>query len=264
MHRVAVFVDAGYLYAQGAVSVTGTQQRREFLSLDIGAVEAAIHKVVSDQSGLPLLRIYWYDAIRHGRPTAEQQALADHGNIKVRLGQVNAVGEQKGVDALIITDLAELARNKAMADAVLISGDEDLRVGVMLAQQFGVRVHLVGIKPATGNQSHTLRQEADTTVEWDETIVRSFLTYSPPVTPPSAVPLSTAALEAQIQSYVTGLAPDVVSTLKTDFEVSSSIPSEHDRVLMRIGRVHYGQTTLLPAERTTLRTCFVSLVKASS
>jgi hypothetical protein len=34
-------------------------------------------------------------------------ALADSPDIKIRLGQVNSAGEQKGVDALIITDMAE-------------------------------------------------------------------------------------------------------------------------------------------------------------
>ena len=55
-----------------------------------------------------------------------------------------------------------LARNRAISDAVLVSGDEDLRVGVQQAQEFGVRVHLVGIKPGRGSQSLFLLQEADT------------------------------------------------------------------------------------------------------
>src|SRR5580704_9640346 len=55
-----------------------------------------------------------------------------------------------------------LARNRAISDAVLVSGDEDLRVGVQQAQEFGVRVHLVGIKPSRGSQSLFLLQEADT------------------------------------------------------------------------------------------------------
>lgn len=263
MQRVAVFVDAGYLFAQGAVTLTGTQQRRETIALDIAAVKSAIQGAVASQSGLPLLRIYWYDAMRFGRPTPEQHALADHGDIKIRLGQVNSVGEQKGVDALIITDLAELARNKAMADAILISGDEDLRVGVMLAQQFGVRVHLVGIRPASGNQSQTLRQEADTTLEWDDAIVRSFLSYAPPVTPsPAVVAAVSAALDAPIQTMITALPPAELASLKTTFATSTIIPPEHDRMLMRIGRTHYATTTLSDPERAILRSSFVRLVKA--
>jgi uncharacterized LabA/DUF88 family protein len=84
--------------------------------------------------------------------------LAHLDNVKVRLGFVNSVGEQKGVDSLIVTDMIALARNRAVSDAVLVSGDEDLRVGVQQAQEFGVRVHLVGIKPSGGNQSLFLRR----------------------------------------------------------------------------------------------------------
>ena len=65
---------------------------------------------------------------------------------------MNSVGEQKGVDSLIVTDMINLARNRAISDAVFVSGDEDLRVGVQQAQEFGVRVHLVGIKPSRGSQ----------------------------------------------------------------------------------------------------------------
>ena len=65
--------------------------------------------------------------------------------MKLRLGQLNSEGQQKGVDSLIVTDLIELARNKAISDAVVLTGDEDIRVGVQIAQSLGVRVHLLGI-----------------------------------------------------------------------------------------------------------------------
>ena len=51
---------------------------------------------------------------------------------------MNSSGPAKGVDSLIVTDMITLARNGAMSDAVLLSGDEDLRVGVQQAQEFGV------------------------------------------------------------------------------------------------------------------------------
>ena len=72
---------------------------------------------------------------------------------------------EKAWNSLIVTDMIALARNRAISDAVLVSGDEDLRVGVQQAQEFGVRVYLVGIKPSRGNQSLFLLQEADTTHE---------------------------------------------------------------------------------------------------
>lgn len=265
MHRVAVFVDAGYVFAQGSVAITGEKQRRQTLSININTIKIAIKDVVERQSGLPLLRIYWYDAVLQGRPTPEQHTLADQDDIKIRLGQVNSLGEQKGVDALIVTDMAELARNKAIDDAVLISGDEDLRVGVMLAQQFGVRVHLVGIKPAGGNQSPTLRQEADTTMEWDDALVRSFLSYTPPATPTAAaIAAGNASLDAHIQTIIATISPSDLASLKTQFTSSNNIPSEIDRIILRSGRLYYGQSTLTDAERSNLRSAFVHLVKSGS
>ena len=91
-------------------------------------------------------------------------------------------GKQKGVDSLVVTDLIDLARNHSIADAVLLSGDEDTRIGVQIAQSFGVRVHLVGVVPCRGNQSQLLRQESDTTTELSKADVETFLTLSPEVT----------------------------------------------------------------------------------
>ena len=108
--------------------------------------------------------------------SADQAAIADLDDIKLRLGFINGQGQQKGVDSLIVTDLIELARQKSISEAVLLSGDEDVRIGVQIAQNYGVRVHLLGIHPARGSQSPTLRQESDTTSEWDRLTVEKFLT----------------------------------------------------------------------------------------
>ncbi|MFC0389116.1 NYN domain-containing protein [Muricoccus vinaceus] len=223
-----------------------------------------LRTVAKTTCDLPLLRIYWYDAMRLGRPTPEQSALADSNDIKVRLGQINSAGEQKGVDALIITDLAELARNHAITDAVLLSGDEDVRVGVVLAQQFGVRVHLVGIEPSRANQSRSLMQEADTTTEWDVSAIRSFLAYSPPSSPTANSAVANSGLEALIEPMITAFDPGTLATLKSHFASNSQVPSEHDRPLLRIGRLHYGQSSLSDPERTTLRRTFMRLVLAHS
>ncbi len=223
----------------------------------------ALKGVAKSSCDLPLLRIYWYDAMRVGRPTPEQSALADANDIKIRLGQINSAGEQKGVDALIITDLAELARNHAITDAVLLSGDEDVRVGVVLAQQFGVRVHLVGIHPARSNQSRSLMQEADTTTEWDDTVVRTFLAYAPPISTAAAITATAnTGLDAVIEPMIAAMAPADLASLKTTLATNSQIPQDLDRALLRLGRAHYGQETLTAPERTTLRSTFSRLVLA--
>lgn len=179
MDRVAVFVDAGYLFAQGSKELCGQKLERRCISLDHQVAVDQLTEFAEAVSGLPLLRIYWYDGTSTG-PTPQHNTLADRPNVKVRLGVVNSMGEQKGVDSLIVTDMITLARNRAMASCVLLSGDEDIRVGVQQAQEYGVRVHILGIKPARGSQSLFLLREADTSHEWSANDLRSFLTCELP------------------------------------------------------------------------------------
>ncbi|WP_051929187.1 NYN domain-containing protein [Thermopetrobacter sp. TC1] len=87
-------------------------------------------------------------------------------------------GSKKGVDSLIVTDLITLAQNKAISDAILLSGDEDLRVGVQMAQIYGVRVHLLGIEFDGTAQSFLLMQEADTCSIWNSKDIIQILEYS--------------------------------------------------------------------------------------
>lgn len=149
---------------------------RSQLHLDHERVLALLVKLSAELTGLPLLRIYWYDGASAG-PNAAHQALAYRPNVKLRLGQVNEHGQQ-GVDALLITDLVALARNRALADAVLWSGDDDLRVAVEQAQELGVRVHLLGIEPARENQAAALVQAADGVRELSAAEVKGFLSLS--------------------------------------------------------------------------------------
>ena len=128
----------------------------------------------------PLLRIYWYDGVVGGRLSTEQQELSITPDVKFRPGVVNSAGQQKGVDSLIVTDLIELARNHAISDAVLLSGDGDLRIGVQIAQSFGVRVHLVSIEPGwEQSRSQLLWQESDTATQWSRADIGELLTLKP-------------------------------------------------------------------------------------
>ena len=177
MPRVAIFVDVGYLHAAGAMAIHGVRFPRDVASLDQASVVSKLLALADDKAGsASLLRIYWYDGARAHGLSREQIRFADADNVKLRLGVVTPYGQQKGVDSLIVTDLVELARNGSISDAVLLSGDEDVRVGVEIAQSLGVRVHLLGIAPSRGNQSRTLRQEADTKTEWSASDIGEFLT----------------------------------------------------------------------------------------
>jgi len=176
LDRTAVFVDAGYVFASGARLLTQEKLTRSQLHLDHERVLALLGKLAAELTGLPLLRIYWYDGASAG-PNAAHQALAYRPNVKLRLGQVDERGQQ-GVDSLLTADLVGLARNRALAEALLWTGDDDIRAGVEQAQELGVRVHLLGIEPARENQAAALVQAADTVRELSVSEVKTFLGLS--------------------------------------------------------------------------------------
>jgi len=176
MNRIAVFVDAGYFYASASELLFGAPLRRGELRLANAEFAHYLAQVAETIGGCPLLRIYWYDGTNSG-PTAAHLAMAYLDNVKLRLGFVNQSGEQKGVDGLIFSDLTNLARNRAVSDALLLAGDEDLRIGVQQAQEHGIRVHLLGVEPKdpSGNQSAALQREADTRRQLDAAALGQFL-----------------------------------------------------------------------------------------
>ena len=76
MDRVAVFVDAGHLFAQGSEELCGVKVPRGSIGLDHTILRATLTEIAERLSCLPLLRIYWYDGTSQG-PSAEHIALAD-------------------------------------------------------------------------------------------------------------------------------------------------------------------------------------------
>ncbi|GLW64872.1 hypothetical protein Arub01_31160 [Actinomadura rubrobrunea] len=164
MDRCALFVDAGYLLADGAMAVHGTRHR-ETVSWDFGGLLQLLGELARERTGLPLLRCYWYEATVEGRRSPEHEALADLPGLKLRLGRIRP-GRREGVDTEIHRDLMTLARNGALADAVIVSGDEDLAQVVADAQDLGVRVTVVHVA-VDGNWtiSRVLRQECDDLIE---------------------------------------------------------------------------------------------------
>ena len=115
----AIFVDAGYLYAAAGRLVAGTEDRRSFDLDASGLIDALIDRARTVFADSRLLRVYWYDGARRRIHTAEQQSIAELPDVKVRLGNLNANNQQKGVDSLIRTDLESLARHRAISDAAL-------------------------------------------------------------------------------------------------------------------------------------------------
>jgi uncharacterized LabA/DUF88 family protein len=179
----AIFVDAGYVYAAAGLLVAGTEDRRSF-DLDAeGIIEAFIDKARIIFADSRLLRVYWYDGARRRIHTPEQQFIAELPDVKVRLGNLNANNQQKGVDSLIRTDLESLARHRAISDAALVGGDEDLVSAVEAAQGYGARVHLWGIEASEGrNQAEPLLWEVDSQRTFDLEFYKPFVTRRPVTT----------------------------------------------------------------------------------
>ena len=260
MERAAIFVDAGYLYAAGSTSIAGANQRRENLTLNRDSIINKLCLLAEDKiNDATLLRIYWYDGVSARGLSYEQERLADMDDVKLRLGIINPYGQQKGVDSLIVTDIVELARNHAISDAVLLSGDEDVRIGVQIAQSFGVRVHLLGIEPSRGNQAGSLRQEADTTTEWSKSDVAEILAIREGATSGMiAVPgVSTndPAIE-DISSALNSIVDEFVAKLNQDesddvakLSSGSLLPREFDGRLLAASRYRIGRSLDEPEKR---------------
>jgi uncharacterized LabA/DUF88 family protein len=250
MDRVGIFVDAGYLFAQGSTALTGRKCPRGDVYLNIDHLLEELKQFASRQSGREVLRIYWYDGTSTG-PSSQHTALAHKPCVKVRLGFVNTAGLQKGVDSLIVTDIIRLAMNRAICDAVLLSGDEDLRVGVQQAQEFGVKVHLLGIAPSRGSQSQFLMQEADTTHEWTRADVAKFLSHTPratgtsvptvPIPWPSTVTSSTSTPAAPA-------APTAVVSVAAPATLPTAPPTPPPATLAALAKQNAGNVDLTKIE----------------
>src|ERR1700729_970447 len=177
--RYAVMVDVGYIFAAAGELLLGTSSRRDF-RVDAVPLIQAVSKHADELVRGELLRVYWYDAARDRVPTIDQRVIAQLTQVKLRLGNLNARGQQKGVDAQIRADMEALARHRAITDAVLVAGDEDMVPAVEAAQAYGVRVHLWGIDPPYGtNQAERLVWESDTVEILDSAFVRPYFTRQP-------------------------------------------------------------------------------------
>jgi uncharacterized LabA/DUF88 family protein len=174
--RYAIMVDVGYIYAAAGELLLGVASRREYRVDAPGLIQELTRNAENEIRG-ELLRVYWYDAARDRVPTIDQRVIAQMPWVKLRLGNLNARGQQKGVDAQIRADMEALARHRAITDAVLVAGDEDMVPAVEAAQAYGVRVHLWGIEPPYGtNQAERLVWESDTVEVLDTAFVKPYFT----------------------------------------------------------------------------------------
>lgn len=138
--------------------------------------------MVEEDSDLPLLRIYWYDASPDAVPSFEQLRIADLSGVKLRLGRLSR-GVQKGVDSLIYRDITTLARERAVANIYILGGDDDLLDGMLIAQDAGVQTTVLGVEAVGArNQSGTLLREADDHIVLNREFWAKYITAAPAAT----------------------------------------------------------------------------------
>ena len=173
MDRCALFVDAGYALADGAMAVHGTR-RRDSVSWDHAGLLRLLAGLARDRTGLPVLRCYWYETAEGGR-TAEHDALAEMPGLKLRLVNTRP-GRREGIESQLRRDIVTLAKSGAIADAFIASADEHLAEIVAEVQDLGLRVVILHIASDGGwTIPQPLRQECDDIIEISGIHLRPFV-----------------------------------------------------------------------------------------
>lgn len=148
----SLYIDAGYLLAASATRVTGTSLRNG-IHVEYASLISALIAEAEERTGMPVLRVHWYDSARNGVPDTQQERIGELSKVKLRLGRFGVDGQQKGVDIRIGLDLVAHARNAASDVFFLVSGDDDLTEAVEEAQVHGVQVVVLGV-PGADDKPH--------------------------------------------------------------------------------------------------------------
>ncbi len=194
----ALYVDAGYLLAAAATRVTGTSLRNGIIVEFRPMVEALIEQA-EEFSGLPVLRLHWYDSAKNGVPDRQQERIGELPKVKLRLGRFGVDGQQKGVDLRIGLDLVAHARTGTADVFFLVSGDDDLTEAVEEAQAHGVQVVVLAVPNADGKphavSRHLLRAADELSTLRPSTIDDNVIKVEPkpPAQPASAVQIARPA-----------------------------------------------------------------------
>lgn len=204
--QCSLYVDAGYLLAAAATRVTGTSLRSG-VEVEHERLISSMIEQAESTSGLPLLRVNWYDSGAKGVPDRTQEQIGLLPRVKLRLGRLGYSGEQKGVDLRIGLDLVAHSRNGAVDLAYLVSGDDDLTEAVEEAQGHGVQVILLAVPDSLGAPhavSRHLLREADgieilKPADLDAAVTPAARTM-PTVARSSSVPSGSAATPAALAS----------------------------------------------------------------
>lgn len=201
MGRLVLLVDAGYLFSQ-AIQVLSSKASRSRTELKLndasGLIKMLVSKASAELANPNLLRVYWYDGIK-GTLSADHKAIVNVDDVQLRSGTINGQGQQKGVDSKIVIDLIELATNQAISDAMIVTGDGDLAIGIELSQRRGIRVAVLGVEDLTLGVHHAQSSEvtnvADRVVRIGASDLSNFLSYQPKS--PASIAVSPVSVESQ-------------------------------------------------------------------
>ena len=268
MDRSALLIDAGYLLVGAGGLCTGANRRQD-IDCDYKSLHEALSRRVEEHSALPKLRTYWYDGAPgpHGELTADHHRIASLPNLKLRLGRV-IHGQQKGVDTLITLDLLTLARERSVATAYLLTGDEDLREAVVAAQSLGVQVVLLGVPPGGGSrQSFTLINECDEHWVLDEPFWNPHFRRAAPPPRPSGSDVAVAAAEnvseeerarrvgtRYCESWFVEADPELIRLV---VEQAPHLPKEIDAPMLRAAESEFGSLRAREQVRRAVRQGFL-------
>ncbi len=202
--QCALYVDAGYLLASAAARVTGTSLRSGVKIQNRALIDGLIRQAEAE-SGLPVLRVNWYDsAVSPGSaPDPTQDAIGMLPRVKLRLGRMSPGGVQKGVDLRIGLDIATHGRNRVVDVMYLVSGDDDLTEAVEEAQGHGVQVVVLAAPDAQGLAhavSRNLQREADDLLVIDPMTIDTAVTKR--LTPVVSIPAPDRHADEELHARV--------------------------------------------------------------
>lgn len=281
MNRYVVMVDVGYLLRQ-AIEIVSNRASTSRADLDISD-PAGLIQVLLDKSsttlnltGKELLRVYWYDGVMTNGFTLQQRSLVNVDDVQFRAGTINGRGQQKGVDSLIVTDLIELTSHHAICDAVLVTGDSDLAVGIEVAQKRGVRIAVLGVEDlgagVAHHQSFEITSRADRVGMLGQAELSQVLRYAPVQLAPAqqsvavvasqtqaassqvaAAPMDRPRIEAAVKAFIVQQAAPLVGVVD---HTTKRIDAAIDRSLLHHVFSELGHVRLTEAEKVYARQVF--------
>jgi uncharacterized LabA/DUF88 family protein len=283
-------VDAGYLLRKSIEIVSNKSSKKRtdlVINNPVGLIEMLLKKARStlQLEGKELLRVYWYDGVMANGYTPQQQAIINVDDVLFRSGTINTHGHQKGIDSLIVADLIELASHRSICDAILVTGDADLAVGMEMAQKYGVRIAVIGVEDFTTGvlhqQSFEISSRADRVGMLGPLELASVIKYMQGTTdsqpmaswPPSvaapgdsgeaAIPENSQQIQQAVQNFFTQSMTNGTGTITVN-SATRRIDPNVDRALMFHIYSELGHGALTKAEKIFAREVFRDLVIAQA